>query len=916
MKKIILILLLFTGVIYSQGNQPDRLIRRSEVMPMVKDSLGYASVKSYGAVGDSLTDDTQAFQNAIDANDKVFVPAGVYTVDSLVLHSNSVLFGNGNSSKICLKSTGTVLLSAISTSFYLTRGNISGVRISNLWLSGLDEGAFAYANPIGTRVGIRIDGADDFQINSVYITGFDLAAIIGNNTNGGGSNTTALNVSNCRIESNYYGLWIKDLSEYGFFANNSIQWYNTGINLVGGNNTFIGNQVTNGVYGLYMDKGTNDSHGSITGGAFNHNTYAMYFDSVYTTENISNLNIWYGAIVFHNSVGVKIMNSTVMSDSIVFEGGSCVNSGFLNCTFDDNILEIYRDKETDQSIMKNNNFWGALTGTNTINDIDITPYEPNINGLPSMEYNKVDSSYTEIADNNDIDFGIQDFSIEWFGYIKPDGTFQSIVTKENTTTVVGYTLGISSDDVLYFDVKGTDLTQALGQSPTLSEGYYHIVATKQDTNLAFYINGDSLDELSRPLLTKAVAFYDYSGASISNTGDLKLGVYGHTEIGTYFPQYLYNGGMNLVRLYNFAVSSAQAKNMFTSGLPNLSEVPYKYKWGNQDSLTSGTLELGKTYIIDNWITGDDFTNVGGTNADSSIFTATGTTPTTWTNSSIVRKLGCVAEYRAENSGVATWEDNSANNLDGTNTNVTPNYSTYIIALPDTAGITTGFIPKRQADGSIEWEADAGGTGGGTVTSVAALTLGTTGTDLSSTVANGTTTPVITLQVPTASATNRGALSSTDWSTFNNKPDSDAVNGLIGDWADSTASDTSAYTMDEIDSLLALVGKVQTHTITTDSTLAASLMYGGIFYVTEAQTITLPAVAEGMNATFITVGNVAVSIDVNGSDLMYLDGTALSDGDKATNTSTTGDMIVFTYFSSVGWYATSGSNDGDRWTDGN
>jgi len=57
---------------------------------------------------------------------------------------------------------------------------------------------------------------------------------------------------------------------------------------------------------------------------------------------------------------------------------------------------------------------------------------------------------------------------------------------------------------------------------------------------------------------------------------------------------------------------------------------------------------------------------------------------------------------------------------------------------------------------------------GTVTSVAALTLGTTGTDLSSTVANSTTTPVITLNVPTASATNRGALSSTDWTTFNNK----------------------------------------------------------------------------------------------------------------------------------------------------
>ena len=59
---------------------------------------------------------------------------------------------------------------------------------------------------------------------------------------------------------------------------------------------------------------------------------------------------------------------------------------------------------------------------------------------------------------------------------------------------------------------------------------------------------------------------------------------------------------------------------------------------------------------------------------------------------------------------------------------------------------------------------------GTVTSVSALTLGTTGTDLSSTVVNGSTTPTITLNVPTASATNRGALSSTDFNKFSNKVD--------------------------------------------------------------------------------------------------------------------------------------------------
>jgi hypothetical protein len=77
--------------------------------------------------------------------------------------------------------------------------------------------------------------------------------------------------------------------------------------------------------------------------------------------------------------------------------------------------------------------------------------------------------------------------------------------------------------------------------------------------------------------------------------------------------------------------------------------------------------------------------------------------------------------------------------------------------------TTGQI-LRVVSGAPAWETDYTGT----VTSVAALTLGTTGTDLSSTVANGTTTPVITLNVPTASASNRGALSAADWTTFNNK----------------------------------------------------------------------------------------------------------------------------------------------------
>jgi hypothetical protein len=92
-----------------------------------------------------------------------------------------------------------------------------------------------------------------------------------------------------------------------------------------------------------------------------------------------------------------------------------------------------------------------------------------------------------------------------------------------------------------------------------------------------------------------------------------------------------------------------------------------------------------------------------------------------------------------------------------------------------ANVAAIAFPRINADNTVSTldaatfrTAIGAGTGSGTVTSVAALTLGTTGTDLSSSVATGTTTPVITLNVPTASSANRGALSSTDWSTFNNK----------------------------------------------------------------------------------------------------------------------------------------------------
>lgn len=85
---------------------------------------------------------------------------------------------------------------------------------------------------------------------------------------------------------------------------------------------------------------------------------------------------------------------------------------------------------------------------------------------------------------------------------------------------------------------------------------------------------------------------------------------------------------------------------------------------------SGLLQIGRTYMIYDYNAGDDFTNVGGTNAQGSLFTATGASPTVWTNQSQVYQLYNAINvneryfYNTGTNGVAQW----ALLLDGANFN--------------------------------------------------------------------------------------------------------------------------------------------------------------------------------------------------------------------------------------------------------
>ena len=168
------------------------------------------------------------------------------------------------------------------------------------------------------------------------------------------------------------------------------------------------------------------------------------------------------------------------------------------------------------------------------------------------------------------------------------------------------------------------------------------------------------------------------------------------------------------------------------------------------------------------------------------------------------------------TGVTLWAD-SINRFGWVNP------SAYAISLDDTGLTASRNYTLPNASGTLALTSQLTS---GTVTSVAALTLGTTGTDLSSTVANSTTTPVITLNVPTASALNRGALSAADWTTFNNKGNgtvtSIATAGLI-----SGGTITSSGTITTSVSTNKLVGRATAGTgVMEEITLGTGLSFTG------------------------------------------------------------------------------------------
>jgi len=278
-----------------------------------------------------------------------------------------------------------------------------------------------------------------------------------------------------------------------------------------------------------------------------------------------------------------------------------------------------------------------------------------------------------IANNVNIQPNTKNFSMFWTGnvadWVSTDTSF--VYTYQDATHRIEWYI---SGGAMVIILNGTAYYNLTPTITFVNNSYHQLsVVVTYNSNVKFYMDGQQFGD------TISIAAKD-----MTFTSALYI-------CGSAAKRYLSISDSFL--MYNRALSDSEVLSLYLNG------IDFADKWGSQTEQTSGTLVIGKRYRINNWITDDDFTNVGGTNEDGNEFVATGTTPTKWTNSSTVVPAGVTLALEPEGIQPSKWYDSSINGLNasypaaGLSINKIPSLITKQVPNAETTGAVTLTIAK-------------------------------------------------------------------------------------------------------------------------------------------------------------------------------------------------------------------------------